>query len=223
MDLRQGGFDNYLAKFSGKTRTTLRKKLKRVAEASGGAPRFSVLKSPDEVEQFMAVALPLSERTYQARLLDAGLPTSREFAAHLQEQARAGAVRGYLLYIADKPAAYVLCFCRQRVATYDYVGFDADLQAHSPGTVLQYLVLEALFQDPDVDVFDFTEGEGAQKQLFATDHRLCAKSYVLKHTASNVAIVRLHQLTNSASESIGRVLQRFGLKDRVRRLLRRTA
>ena len=80
VDLRQGSFDDYLAKFSGKTRATLRKKLKRAAEPGGGAIRFSIHRSPSEIERFMDVALPLSERTYQARLLHAGLPVSREFA-----------------------------------------------------------------------------------------------------------------------------------------------
>ncbi len=220
---RLGSFSAYLQSFSGKSRSTLRRKVKRFAEASGGAIDWRVMSRPEEMDEFLRLALPLSTRTYQARLLGAGLPTSAQFAAGLKQAAGAGGARGYLLFFKEQPAAYVLCFCRNGVATYNYVGFDPDLQALSPGSVLQYLLLESLFASGDIAIFDFTEGEGAQKQFFATDSRYCAKTYVLRATAGNILSVRLHSLMNTASGWAGQLLDRWGLKVRLRRLLRRTA
>ncbi len=219
---RLGTFEAYLASFSGKSRSTLRRKVKRFAEANGGGLDWRVMRTPDEMEEFLGLAIPLSEATYQARLLDAGLPTSQQFASDLRERARSGGARGYLLFLSQRPAAYVLCLCRGGIATYDYVGFDPELHALSPGTVLQYLLLEDLFAGVGVSVFDFTEGEGAQKQFFASDFRQCAKTYVLRATAANWVAIRLHIAMNYASAAAGRVLDRWGLKDRIKKLARRT-
>lgn len=220
---RLGTFDAYLGTFSGKTRSTLRRKVKRFAEASDGEIQWCEMRSAAEMDEFLRLALPLSEGTYQARLLGVGLPQSPEFAAELKERAAAGEVRGYLLFLGGKPVAYVLCLCRHGIATYDYVGFDREQQALSPGTVLQFLMLEKMFADGDLRVFDFTEGEGEQKRLFATNDCLCAKTYVLEATPVNLLSIQFHRLLDRASATVGRLLDRLGVKATVRRLLRRAA
>ena len=70
----QGGFDAYLSRFSGKTRSTLRRKRRRFAEADGGALDVRCYRSETEIAKFLTLAGPLARRTYQARLLDAALP-----------------------------------------------------------------------------------------------------------------------------------------------------
>ena len=64
-------FEAYLARFSGKTRSTLRRKAKKLAEDCRGTT-VTEHRTPREIEAFLAAALPLSACTYQARLLDAG-------------------------------------------------------------------------------------------------------------------------------------------------------
>jgi CelD/BcsL family acetyltransferase involved in cellulose biosynthesis len=149
------------------------------------------------------------------------LPTSETFAVELRKAASAGEVIASLLFLSGAPVAYVLCFCRDGIATYDYVGFDPEAHALSPGTVLQYLLLEKMFAAGGVDIFDFTEGEGAQKQFFATDHRLCAKTYVLRSGPVNWAAIRAHHFLDVASSRVGLLLDRWGLKARLKKFLRR--
>ena len=219
---RYGSFAEYLEAFSGKSRSTLRRKVRKFAEASGGQIDWRVARSPSEMEEFLRLAQPVSARTYQARLLGAGLPTSAEFAGQLRDAAGSGDAFGYLLFLDGAAVAYVLCLCRGGIATYDYVGFDPAVQALSPGTVLQYLLLESMFADRRVTIFDFTEGEGAQKEFFATDHRVCAKTYVLRATWGNVAAVTGHLWTDRISSALGDILEKLQVKRAVKRLLRRS-
>jgi CelD/BcsL family acetyltransferase involved in cellulose biosynthesis len=156
-------------------------------------------------------------------LLNSGLPETDEFSRDLASRAAAGEVRGYLLMKAGRAAAYVLCYCRGGIATYDFVGFDPDLGELSPGAVLQYLLLESLFDDPDIAVFDFTEGEGSQKQLFATDNRLCAKTYVLRASLYNEASIRAHRALDRIVGRVGSMLDAVGMKSALRKFLRRSA
>jgi hypothetical protein len=80
---RDGGrsYQDYLAGFSSKTRSTLGRKYRKLAERSGGALDIRDFNRADQIDAFMADAVPLSRRTYQTRLLDAGLPEGEQAIA----------------------------------------------------------------------------------------------------------------------------------------------
>jgi len=218
-----GDFEAYLKQFSSKSRSTLLRKVRKFEAASDGPPRWRIFRTPSEMEEFFSLALPLSEATYQSRLLDSGLPRSKAFIDRAKETAAQGDARGFLLFIKDKPVAYVFCYSRTGIVTYDYVGFDSSESSLSPGTVLQYLILRELFSDPNCFIFDFTEGEGAQKQFFGTTSQRCAKSYFVRRTLMNEFLIRAHMALNSFVESVGAYLDRLGIKAKVRRLIRRAS
>lgn len=217
----EGGFEAYLQRFSSKSRSTLRRKLRRFAEAGpAGALDWRVYATEVEMQEFLEIAGALSAKTYQARVLDVGLPATPEFRREAIERAREGSARGFVLFLGEQAAAYVYTGLRAGVASYDHVGHDPALNALSPGTVLQYLVLQHLFADPRVRVFDFTEGEGDHKAFFSTDKRLCAKSFAFPRRASTLALVRLHAWTQQLDGSIDALLERWALKQRIRRYVR---
>ena len=217
-----GGFEQYLQGFSSKTRSTLKRKVRRFAEASPqGTLDWRVYRSPEEMPDFLAVATALSERTYQARLLDCGLPTEPEFRQHVLEQARQRKAYGFVLFLGERPAAYVFSQRHRGIVSYDYVGHDPAFNALSPGTVLQYQILEYLFADADAEVFDFTEGEGAHKALFSTGRMLCAKSLVFPRRLGITALVRAHLLLGKLNDMIDALADRLALRQKIRRFIRR--
>ena len=67
-----GDFEAYLGTFSAKSRSTCRRKLRKLAERSGGTLDVRCYRSEAEIGEFHALARALSARTYQERLLDAG-------------------------------------------------------------------------------------------------------------------------------------------------------
>lgn len=218
---REGGFERYLQAFSSKTRSTLRRKVRRFADASPeGKLVFCAYRTPAEVQTFLPLAAALSARTYQTRLLDVGLPASRAFQDAAVAQAGDDAVRAYLLFLGDQPAAYVYCTCRGGIVSYDYVGHDPTLNSLSPGTVLQYKVLEDLFADPKARIFDFTEGEGEHKALFADGRRLCAKSFAFPDKFGIRAMLLMHSGVERVDAILDRTIDRLELKRMLRRLIR---
>jgi CelD/BcsL family acetyltransferase involved in cellulose biosynthesis len=151
------------------------------------------------------------------------LPSDPSFAAAVQARAATGDALGFILYLAGKAVAYVLCFRTEGIVTYDYVGFDAARSELSPGTVLQYLILQFLFAEGRSRIFDFTEGEGSQKRFFGTSSVRCGKSYMLEDTFANRLLLGSHSSLNRCVELVGQFLDRIGLKDKVRALIRRNA
>ncbi|HKA45006.1 MAG TPA: GNAT family N-acetyltransferase [Burkholderiales bacterium] len=222
VDLR-GDFEGYLKRFSSKSRSTLARKVRRYASTSGGELVWKEYRSPAELAEFYRLARELSSRTYQERLLHSGLPACVEFKEQMLDAGARGEVRAYLLFNGDQPAAYVYCPLHAGVLVYQYVGYDASCRHLSPGTVLQYVILKKLFDEGCYRIFDFTEGEGQQKAFFATDHVHCADVYFYRRNAWNLLCVRLHAAVDALTASTGRVLDSVGLKNAVRRLVRRAA
>jgi CelD/BcsL family acetyltransferase involved in cellulose biosynthesis len=181
-----GDFDAYLGGFSAKSRSTCRRKLKKLAERSGGAVDVRCYRTEEEIGQFHAEARLLSARTYQERLLDAGLPAGAEAAAEMRALARIGRARGWLLFLDGAPIAYLYAPAEGATLIYAHLGHDPDFAEFSPGTVLQLEAMRQLMAEKSFALFDFTEGEGQHKRLFATGGVDCVDLLLLRPTAGNL-------------------------------------
>lgn len=212
-------FEDYLARFSGKTRSTLRRKGRKLASDAGGYD-ISEHRTPAEIESFLDAALPLSARTYQARLLDAGLPDSVAARRQMIEAAEDGRMRAFLLHASGAPRAYLSLPVTGRTLIYAHLGYDPDWARLSPGTVLQLDALERLFAEQHFGWFDFTEGEGAHKALFGTHSVACASFVLLDRTLANRTLVSARQAFDAAIAGGKAMIQRSGALTRIRSALR---
>ena len=216
-------FEAYMARFSGKTRSTLRRKARKLErEASGIA--ISEHRTPAEIEDFLDHALPLSARTYQARLLDAGLPSSPQARRAMMEAAEAGKMRCFLLHAgragARRAIAYLSLPVEGRVLVYAHLGYDPDWARLSPGTVLQMEALERLYAESAFTHFDFTEGDGAHKAMFATHSVPCASFVMLRPSPANRALLGARGAFDEAVAGAKALAERSGILARARLVLR---
>jgi CelD/BcsL family acetyltransferase involved in cellulose biosynthesis len=213
------GFAGYMERFSGKTRSTLRRKARKLAEDAGG---YAVTehRTPAEIEAFLAAALPLSARTYQARLLDAGLPDSPEARRAMLEAAEDDRMRAFLLHAGGAAVAYLSLPVSGRTLVYAHLGYDPDWARLSVGTVLQMDALERLFAEDRFAWFDFTEGEGAHKAMFGTHSAECASLVLLEPTLANRTLLGARDAFDAGVASAKALAARSGALGRLRALLR---
>ena len=214
-----GSFEDYLARFSGKTRSTLRRKAKKLAEECGGYD-ITEHRSPAEIEAFLAAALPLSARTYQARLLDAGLPDSPEARRAMLEAAEDNRMRAFLLHAGGAPIAYLSLPVVSATLVYAHLGYDPDHARLSPGTVLQMEALERLFAEGRYRWFDFTEGDGAHKAMFGTGSAACSSLVLLRPTLANRALLASRGAFDAGVAQAKALAERSGALARIRAGLR---
>ncbi len=217
-----GGFAEYLAKFSGKTRNGLSRKVKKYIESAGPDP-LKVYRTPDELGVFLAAAATLAEKSYQARVFGNQLPNTPEFVAHARQLAAEGRTLGVILEHQGRPACFWWFTLDHGVLLSEFTGFDSELRALSPGTVLLYLLLPQLFANLAIEVLDFGEGDNDYKRLFATESRRCAEVFWLRLRPSTVAmvgvetaLVRLRQ----ALQPLEAELERRGWRAKLKRLVR---
>jgi hypothetical protein len=215
-------FAEYESKFSSKTRSTIKRKIRKYAEHCGGDIPWKTYRAPTEMDEFYRHAREVSSKTYQEKLLDAGLPDSESFEAEMLALATQDRLRAYILFEGTRPVSYLYCPVVHDVPTYGHLGYDPALSKFSVGTVLQWLAVEQLFNERRFRFFDFTEGESEHKNQFATHNLRCINVCFLRRSLRNRALVRAHFVTNRLSRSIGDVLQHMGVKATVKRLLRST-
>lgn len=215
------GYDAYMARFSSKTRSTLGRKARKVAEASGGALDIRSFHSPSDVEAFFSGVAPLAAQTYQARFLDAALPVSQAFQKEALRLAADDNLRAFVLFIDGEAVAYLYLPVVEDVLVYAYLGYHPAYAHLSPGTVLQLEALKSLYAEQRFRFFDFTEGDGAHKALFSTHHVDCATVFLLKATARNRVLLSSQQAFNAGIAQAGVLAQQLGAKAALRRLLRR--
>ncbi|WP_010544359.1 GNAT family N-acetyltransferase [Sphingomonas elodea] len=210
------GFDAWFAGLSANTRQGLKRKAKRLAAESGGRLDVHRFRTPDELAVFHPAARALSARTYQERLLGAGLP---EDLAGLQRLAAADAVRAWLLTLGDRPIAYLCCRADGDTLLYAHVGHDPEASHLSPGAVLQLEALRDLFGDRFA-WFDFTEGEGQHKRQMASGGVACVDLLLLRPTLANRATLTTLRGFDGGVARMKWLVRRLGV-ERIARRLRR--
>jgi len=223
VDLRGTTFEQYLARFSSKSRSTLQRKLRKFEAKSGGTMDWVTCRSIGDLDSFLDEALALSQLTYQHRLLHSGIPGDALFREHMRALCGENRFRGWLLRQSGRPVAYICSPVLGKTVLYEYVGFDPAFGDQSPGTVLQALVLQQLMGEGEFDYFDFTEGEGPHKEFFASGGILCADVLVVPNEWKFRTLLGAHRAFVRSVQAATRFLHRMGVKDRLKRLLRRAA
>ncbi|GAA0670526.1 CelD/BcsL family acetyltransferase involved in cellulose biosynthesis [Sphingomonas insulae] len=210
------GHDAWLASLSGSARSTLKRKTRKAATAGVEVRTY---RTSDELAAFYPLARAVSAKTYQERLLDAGLPEDAASVAHLHDLASMDGLRAWLLLLDGQPAAYLCCTAQGSALRYDHVGHDPAWNDWSPGTVLQAAAMKTLFGDRFAR-FDFTEGEGQHKRLFATGGVDCVDLLLLRRTFANRATMTALGAFDGAMAAAKRATRHpmlAGLAKRVRR------
>ncbi|MEN2747019.1 GNAT family N-acetyltransferase [Sphingomonas sp. T9W2] len=198
------GFDAWFAGLSGNARSSLKRKRKKLAEVNEGSLDVRTYRTAHELAEFHGLARRVAERTYQEKLLGAGLPADVPFRAVMQGKGARGEAFGWLLFVGGSPIAYLYCPMTDGDVRYDYVGHDPSWSEWSPGSVLHMEAFRVLFADPGALRFDFTEGEGQHKRQFATGGTACADLLLLRDSRSNRAVVKALQAFDGVVERVKR-------------------
>ncbi len=216
----EGSFDRYLGSFSAKSRSTLKRKLRKLVDRSGGALDLRIYQSAAEMDKFYRHARIVSALTYQERLLGCGLPEGDEFVQELRARAQRDAVRGWVLFLEGAPISYLYAPAEGETLIYHSLGYDPEHASLSPGTVLQLEAMRQLFEEGRFRLFDFTNGEGQHKTQFATGSIDCVDLLLLRPTLSNHAAGHLLNSFDAAVAAVKKGTAALKLERLVRRLMR---
>ena len=163
-DLSQG-FEKFLAARSRGTRWRLRRRLKKLDEATGDREKMAVRRigPGDGVDGAVKLLDSIATRSYQ-RGIGVGFVDDELHRALMAWAVADGPYRVWVLYIDGAPVAFVNGVLHDRTFFLFETAFDPSAAVDEPGAILLARVLEELAAEPDVDSFDYGFGDAQYKQ-----------------------------------------------------------
>lgn len=217
-----GTFDSYMSRFKGKSLNSLKRKIKKINRTNTNVDSLRVFSDAKDVQEFLSIAKQISKQSYQEKLLGRKLPSDQSFINKLTKLAESNAFRGFILYAENTPIAYNLCpIYGNGILLYDYTGYDPKYSQYSAGTVLQFHIIDYCFKDKNISTYDLCSGEGQHKQFFATDYKYCCDVFYFPLTPFYFIAVYTKFLIEQVSRTIISILDKLGVKGRIKRFIRR--
>jgi CelD/BcsL family acetyltransferase involved in cellulose biosynthesis len=187
-----GNFDEYLRKFSGKTRSTLKRKLRQMKERSNGALELVRVDRGEQVEDFLRRSEAVSRHSWQFRQFGTQIVTTPVEAAAFKLLAKQGMLRSYLLRTGNDDCAFCIGWQYNGVFHYVRPAFDDRFADLSPGTILLYLMIEDLCKHEPVKRFNFFQNPNPYKRQFGTDFGYDGAVLICRKTIPMRAKIAMH-------------------------------
>ncbi len=215
-------FDAYLAQLGSRTRADLRANRKRFIARVAQRYESRCFTTPTDVPRFVSDAVDVSRKTYQYRLLGAGLRAAEALESCYGETAALGWFRSYVLYADGKPVAFQVGHVYRKTFHAQEIGYDPDWASSHVGIFLHTeIVADLAASGGAVAAFDFGNGDNLHKQRLSTTSRLEGYFYLIPDDARGTLIARSMQAGNNVSSAIGGVLERLGVRKQTKAVLRR--
>lgn len=214
-----GTFESYMQRFSAKTRSTFIRKIKRLRNR--GDMQVDRVTQESQVNSYLTAATEISRKTWQFKRLGWGMGAANPdvVRSKLSFLARRGWLRAYLLKCGDQPCSFITGWQYGSRFYHSGLGFDPAWSSYSVGTVLQLLVLEDLFKENTPELYDF--GTSAEyKKHFSTESYPEAIVWLFRKRPYPVFADGVHRVFNATSRKAGVLLNRLGLKAKIKHFLR---
>lgn len=133
-----------------------------------------------DIDRLMDDAERIAATSYQRRL-NVGFAPTAVVRARLEFEAARGWLRGSVLYLDERPAAFWIGSLRNGTFLSEYLSFDAAFSDYAPGLYLIMATLESLHENESSNharVIDFGIGDAPYKERLATRHWQEANIYI---------------------------------------------
>jgi CelD/BcsL family acetyltransferase involved in cellulose biosynthesis len=189
--------EEYLSRMNSKTRSTLKRKAKKLAASGGGKPEMVRIDSEHQVGNFLADAVKVSCNSWQHNILGNRISDSAEERAWGESLARLGLLRSYLLKCGGHPCAFVVGHQFRGVFHYVELGYDRDFEDYSPGTILLHMLIQDLCDHRPPTLLDFGMGDAAYKRRFGNMQREDTSIIAFRKTLKSYLLIGSHKLFRS--------------------------
>lgn len=202
--------------FSSKTRNTLRRKKKRLADYT-----VKVVTTPDEMAEFLSAASDVSRESWQSRTLGLRVQNSERELRLFSDLASRGEFRGYLMSFESRFVAFAIVTNHNGTASYEETGYLPESSDLSPGQILVSELVDDIISTGQCILFDFGLGHASYKESFSNHQSLSEDVWLLRRglrTSIDFATIHFLRMLRSATKT---VLAHVGLLHVLKRWSRR--
>jgi hypothetical protein len=213
-----GTFESYMKKFSAKTRKNRLREIRTLRER--GQVNLLRVSQTSEIDAFLEAAYEISRRTWQFKHFGGGLAVrDREVVSgEMRFLAARGWLRSYVLTCDSVPCSFILGHQYGRSFYPEFASVDDAWRSYNVGTVTLLLALEDLFKENPPEFYDFGTPLKFQ-EYFATESYPEARVWLFRRGAYPILASSIYGACNAVSMSTAVILDRLGLKSKLKQLL----
>lgn len=216
-------YDEYLGKFSSKSRYNMRRRTRLLAEAAGTL-QLRVFHRKEDVLPALESIEELVKKTYHYRLLGKDITKANaQLVREFEFLASQGWLRGYVLYGGTKPIAYSIGYLVRDTYQYEMPGYDPAFAEHSPGNELLALLIEDLMAHHLAKVVDFGAGDAQYKQFFGNACHGEISAWLARKRPWPLVALGIERLFYRTTRALVWILDRLNMRARVKKAIRRSA
>jgi hypothetical protein len=165
-------------------------RMKKLQKHPEGPARIVCYQDESELNRLFADAERVACKTYQ-RGLNAGFADRSDIRMRLQLAARKKWLRGFVLYLGDRPIAFWIGTIYGDTFLGEYTGYDPEFAQISPGTYLMFVVLERFckrINGDNVKQVDFGLGAADYKAAISSTSWQEAKIFIFSPTLKGMRL-----------------------------------
>jgi hypothetical protein len=217
-----GSYDEYVGRRSAKTRANLRRYGRKFEAAFPDAIELRSFRDPADLDRLLEDTRAVYEGTYH-RALGVGFSDSGIEREVTTLALARGWLRGFVLYVNEKPCAFWHGIRYGRVFSTGPTGYDPAFGTHRVGTYVLGRMVEELCREEGLEWIDFGFGDAEYKQHFGDDSWLEEDVLVWARRPRPIRLNVTRTALLAADRSARTLLGRRRLLNRARRLWRTRA
>lgn len=197
---------------------------RKLLKAYPGVLQIRSFRQAADIDTLVHDVEQIARVSYQ-RGLGVGFMDSSETRERLRLAAYKTWLRGYVLYISERPCAYWVGNLIQGTLYGDYVGYDPEFAKYSPGMFIMTEVMEG-FDSGDgegVAQVDFGPGYARYKEVLSTSQWQESAVYIFAPSLKGFELNLIRSLTAGIHNTIKHSLGRTSLWKRIKKGWRRHA
>jgi Acetyltransferase (GNAT) domain len=197
---------------------------KKLLKDFAGRIKIKCYREPAEIDTMAQDIEQIAKTSYQ-RGLGVGFKDTPEMREALRMMATKGWLRGYVLYLAERPCAFWIGDVNQGVFGSDYIGFDAQLGRYSPGMYLTTQVIEGFCDGNSEGVtgIDFGPGDAQYKEVLSNQKWQEAAVHIFAPSLKGVYLNAFSSIVGRTDSSLKKLLVRTNLLSKIKKAWRERA
>jgi hypothetical protein len=159
-------YEEWLGSLRSKTRQTMQRRTQRFKKQVKLPVELVRVTRPDQVHWFLDQVNYLFPLTWQANVYKKEARNSTQQITGFSEIAANGWLRSYVLMVGEQPIAFLVGYQYAGIYVFEEPGYGPKYTRLGPGSVLNHLMIEDLFQNEPPKVLDFGFGDNQYKRTF---------------------------------------------------------
>ncbi|MFT5756258.1 MAG: hypothetical protein ACI9LM_000970 [Alteromonadaceae bacterium] len=213
-------YDEYLASLSRKSRYKYKKSFEKFGTKFEGDFRFETFKSQSSVKEFFSYLNDIYKLTWQAKTFGLKERNDDKTIALHEVIANQNQFLSYVLFIENKPIAFILGYACSQEFLYFEIGYDENFKNFEPGKVLAWMLIDDLYKHHKIKSLDFDTGENNYKKVLGNSHYYCNKLLLTKSYSVAAFLIRVQIYLRKTYKFIHKIIEKLGVDGKIRKIIK---